>query len=163
MNLKTILLLCGALIGGIGSAWAVFGLLHPSAQSPRQTESLLKDSALSHDPLTSLPCSLNTSRCTLPYQDTHISIESSARPIKALQPTTLRISGLANLTDTLTLKIYGLNMEMGTTTLRATKEGESYQATFTPAICSLQTMRYRIALYDGARELGVFIDFDVEQ
>lgn len=155
MNMRVLILLCVALISGVACAWIVFMVLQP------------KDSQLvyqeSNTPLPPLPCSLNVSACTITYQDSVISIESSMRPIQAMRPVTFFIKGFSNLSDDLVLKVYGLNMEMGTIITQATKEGDTYQATINLGTCSLQTMRYRLALYEGTKPLGAFIDFDVEQ
>ncbi len=155
MNMRVLILLCMALASGVACAWIVFMVLQP------------KDSHLiyqeSNTPLPPLPCSLNTSSCTITYQDSIISIESSTHPIQAIHPVTFFIKGFSNLSDDLVLKVYGLNMEMGTIMTQATKEGDTYQATINLGTCSLHTMRYRLALYEGIKPLGAFIDFDVEQ
>lgn len=109
-----------------------------------------------------LPCSLNTRQCFVDIGGKRVGFEVSPRPISFMEPTRISISGLGEYED-IKLRIYGLNMEMGTLIASATKEGEIYNAKVALNSCLLETMRYRISVYNGNEALGIYMDFDLER
>ncbi|HIV49681.1 hypothetical protein [uncultured Helicobacter sp.] len=109
-----------------------------------------------------LPCSLNKQQCFVDFDGKRIGFEASPRPISFMEPTLINVSGLDGYDD-IKLRIYGLNMEMGTLIASTTKEGEIHRAKVALNSCLLETMRYRISVYNGNEALGLYMDFDLER
>ena len=79
-----------------------------------------------------------------------------------MAPLTLKISGLNSKYKNLNARIYGLNMDMGTIKANLENRGNLYMGTVVLSSCVVEVMNYRLELYDGDKQLGIYIDFDLK-
>lgn len=139
--------LCVGIICGI-LAWQ----LHINIQSDSSPESSLD----SHH------CVLNENGvCEVEYNNQTFQIQASPFPIVALKPTIWTLSNLNLNTPTINAKIYGINMDMGTTQIQFRKTPHNtYEAKVFLGACVLESMEYRLS-FEG-RLLGISADFYVK-
>ncbi|WP_267525331.1 hypothetical protein [Campylobacter sp. MG1] len=112
--------------------------------------------------LTPLECDLNKSACQVNYKNKKIIFEFDEKPLKILKETKVIIKNLEKF-DNLNAKLYGLNMYMGDIISEFEYINNEYVGTLVFSSCIESTMRYRFELFDGKKELGIFIDFDVKR
>ncbi len=110
-----------------------------------------------------LECSINKEICEIDFKNSKISFEIANRPIRFMNESKLIIKGLPNY-DNLSLKLYGLNMDMGIIEADLKKlENGDYESEFVVSTCMLSTMRYRLELFNNNKKIGLFIDFDMQR
>lgn len=112
---------------------------------------------------TPLKCSINQEICTKKYKNNEVIFEIENRPIRFMSESKLIIKGLPKY-DNLSLKLYGLNMDMGIIEANFTRlENGDYESEFIVSTCMLSTMRYRLELFENSKKIGLFIDFDMKR
>jgi len=105
-----------------------------------------------------LSCDLNKNPCEM----SGVKFSLNSYPIEAMKPFELRISGLKGEFEDLNLRIYGLNMDMGTILSHFEKKGEIYETRAVVSVCVVKRMLYRAEIYDGKKPLGIFADFEMK-
>lgn len=112
---------------------------------------------------TPLKCSINKDICEVSFKKNQVSFEILNRPIRFMQESKLVIKGLPKY-DNLSLKLYGLNMDMGIIEADLKKlENGDYESEFVVNTCLLSTMRYRLELFNNNKKIGLYIDFDMQR
>lgn len=113
--------------------------------------------------LNPLVCSLNLQSCETEFQGEKVSFDISPKPVRFMEKTTIKISNLKGNYENLTLKIYGVNMNMGTITTKLNKIENGYEAVVALSSCLLVTMRYRAEIFNNDSSIGLSIDFDLKR
>lgn len=108
--------------------------------------------------LTPLKCDLNEKSCE---NDNKVIFEISPRPILAMQKHTLKIKGLQNNFKNPIAVFKGVNMYMGDIKTPLRFENGEFIGEFALSFCVMNTMRYRVEIYDNDEPSGIFIEFDV--
>lgn len=103
-------------------------------------------------------CDFATEDCVVKFEDKEIKFSLSPRPIVAMMPLTLRISGLDEQ-DGLKVKISGVNMDMGANEYELVRRGGDYMANITVSSCVMQQMIYRAQIFSNDKPLGLYSDF----
>lgn len=103
-----------------------------------------------------LTCDLNTQKCD---NASGIGFEFDPRPIEAMTPFMVHISNLPSQLNEPNVRIYGLNMDMGTIKVALKPNANSYEAKVVLSTCVVSKMEYRLELYDGDKSIGEYIDF----
>ncbi len=84
------------------------------------------------------------------------------RPVEIMAETTISLSGLNYDFYDAKIRIFGLNMDMGTIIASLVEKDNIYITKVALSACLVEdVMRYRIAVYDGNEPTGLYIDFDV--
>lgn len=109
-----------------------------------------------------ITCDLNSQNCSINHNENKIEFSFYPRPLEAMAPLTLKISGLNSKYKNLNARIYGLNMDMGTIKANLENRGNLYMGTVVLSSCVVEVMNYRLELYDGDKQLGIYIDFDLK-
>lgn len=105
-------------------------------------------------------CDLNKQNCTVLFEGQKIEFAFSTKPIVAMMPSALKITGLKGDFGDLRVKISGVNMNMGVINLPLQRRGDAYFATITMSACVSQ-MTYKIELFDGETPLNINIEFEM--
>lgn len=113
--------------------------------------------------LNPLICSLNLQSCETNFNDEKVTFDISPKPVRFMEKTTIKISNLKTDYHNLTLKIYGVNMNMGTITTKLHKKENHYEAVVALSSCLLITMRYRAEIFNNDSSIGLSIDFDLKR
>lgn len=109
-----------------------------------------------------LECDLMKKKCTKEFNSQQITFDLSPRPVEIMAETTITISGLDYDFYDAKLRIFGLNMDMGTIIASLEKKDNVYKTTVALSACLVEdVMRYRIEVYDGNEPTGLYMDFDV--
>ena len=103
-------------------------------------------------------CDLNKQDCAVNFKGQSVKFAFATKPIVAMMPTTLSISGLSGDFEDLSVEIYGINMNMGRVKAALQKRGDAYTASITMSACVSQ-MHYRIELFEKGKALGISADF----
>ncbi|MDE6885506.1 MAG: hypothetical protein K2P17_00465 [Helicobacteraceae bacterium] len=115
--------------------------------------------------LDKLACNLIKNPCKIEFKGGEVTFDIAPRPVVVMDKSTITISNLKyNISDP-KIRIYGLNMDMGTIIASLDKiDSSTYQAVIALSACLIEdVMRYRISIYDGNEELKLFTDFDLER
>ena len=145
--MNKILFVLSAIIAG-----GVFAFIMNSADTPTQ-----KISAESN-----ITCDLNTQNCSITHNGDKIGFSFYPRPLEAMTPLTLKVDGLHHKYKNLNARIYGMNMDMGTIRANLENRGNLYIGTVVLSSCVVEVMNYRLELYDGEKQLGIYIDFNLK-
>lgn len=145
--MKNILYVLSAIIIG-----ALFAFIINSYDE--QTQKISADS--------NITCDLNTQNCNISYKGKEIGFSFYPRPLEAMVPLTLKVEGLNGQYKNLNARIYGLNMDMGTIKANLENRGNLYIGTVVLSSCVVEVMNYRLELYDGNKQLGIYIDFNLK-
>lgn len=145
--MKNILYVLSAIIIG-----ALFAFIINSYDE--QTQKISADS--------NITCDLNTQNCNISYKGKEIGFSFYPRPLEAMVPLTLKVEGLNGQYKNLNTRIYGLNMDMGTIKANLENKGNLYIGTVVLSSCVVEVMNYRLELYDGDKQLGIYIDFNLK-
>ncbi|ARR01088.1 MULTISPECIES: hypothetical protein [Campylobacter] len=109
-----------------------------------------------------ITCDLNTQNCSIEHNGDQISFSFYPRPLEAMVPLTLKVDGLKHNYKNLNARIYGLNMDMGTIKANLENRGSLYIGSVVLSSCVVEVMNYRLELYDGDKQLGIYIDFNLK-
>ncbi|TXE89141.1 hypothetical protein FPD38_02460 [Campylobacter volucris] len=112
--------------------------------------------------LTPLQCDLNIQECEYNFNGKKILISLNPKPITSMSELDLNISNLGDF-DKLNARVYGLNMYMGDIVPNFKKINNSYHTKLVLSSCTLDTMRFRIELFDDEKPLNFYFDFDVKR
>ncbi|WP_086302827.1 hypothetical protein [Campylobacter vicugnae] len=145
--MKNILYVLSAIIVG-----ALFAFIINSYND--QTQKISADS--------NITCDLNTQNCNISYKGKEIGFSFYPRPLEAMVPLTLKVEELNGQYKNLNARIYGLNMDMGTIKANLENRGNLYIGTVVLSSCVVEVMNYRLELYDGDKQLGIYIDFNLK-
>ena len=145
--MKNILYVLSAIIVG-----ALFAFIINSYDE--QTQKISADS--------NITCDLNTQNCNISYKGKEIGFSFYPRPLEAMAQLTLKVEGLKGQYKNLNASIYGLNMDMGTIKANLENRGNLYIGTVVLSSCVVEVMNYRLELYDGDKQLGIYIDFNLK-
>ncbi len=112
--------------------------------------------------LTPLECDLFKTRCEKEFMGGKIIFDMQPRPVEIMAETTISLEGLNYDFNDPKIRIFGINMDMGTIIASLHKEGNRYTAKVALSACLVEDiMRYRLSVYDGNDSLGLFMDFDI--
>lgn len=103
-------------------------------------------------------CDLNKQNCSVLYKGDKITFAFATKPIVAMMPTTLKITGLKGEFSNLRVKISGVNMNMGVIEAPLEKRADAYITNITISACVSQ-MRYKIELYADETPLNINAEF----
>lgn len=115
--------------------------------------------------LQELQCDMNEKpSCEVKFNGGIIQFSLSPKPIYTMQPINLKINGLQKLNlKNPNLRVYGVNMDMGIIKAQIDLKEGVYQSDLVLSSCLMSIMRYRFKIYDGSKDTGLFIDFDLRQ
>ena len=119
---------------------------------------ILGFAACSDEVSVSQNCDLNKQDCAVNFKGQSVKFAFATKPIVAMMPTTLSVSGLSGDFEDLSVEIYGVNMNMGRVKAALQKRGDAYTASITMSACVSQ-MHYRIELFEKGKALGLSADF----
>lgn len=125
---------------------------------------VLKDrTTIQQEALSPLGCDLNIQGCIYKFKDKEVLVSLSPRPLQSLNVTKLEIKNLGNYAN-LKLKVYGLNMFMGTLTPKIHKiNSTDYYSELVLAACTIETMRFRAEILDNDKPIGLHFDFELRR
>ena len=118
------------------------------------------DAALNLAPA-NISCNINQSTCALNSvnSDINATLSIKPKPIKTMSETSFVFSGLSKLKAP-SVRIYGLNMDMGVLRTPLLQNNADYNATIVLAACTQKVMTYRLDVLDDERVVAS-IDFNV--
>ena len=118
------------------------------------------DAALNLAPA-NISCNINQSTCALNSvnSDINATLSIKPKPIKTMSETSFVFSGLSKLKAP-SVRIYGLNMDLGVVNAALLKNGAFYSANIMLAACTQKVMTYRLDVLDDERVVAS-IDFNV--
>ena len=112
--------------------------------------------------LVPLNCDLMKKKCTKEFNGQTVTFDMTPRPVEIMAETTISLSGLNYDFYDAKIRIFGLNMDMGTIIVLLVEKDNIYITKVALSACLVEdVMRYRIAVYDGNEPTGLYIDFDV--
>ena len=112
--------------------------------------------------LVPLKCDLMKKKCTKEFSGQTVTFDMTPRPVEIMAETTISLSGLNYDFYDAKIRIFGLNMDMGTIIASLVEKDNIYITKVALSACLVEdVMRYRIAVYDGNEPTGLYIDFDV--
>ncbi|GEM_PF-6511178 len=100
-----------------------------------------------------ISCDITQKSCT----KNGVTFEFATRPVEAMRPLILRLSNLN--AHNASVKIYGLNMNMGVVESTLVKNGEVFETKVVLSTCTQKEMIYRIELFNAGKPLGITADF----
>ncbi|OCX43482.1 hypothetical protein A7X81_00815 [Campylobacter ornithocola] len=112
--------------------------------------------------LTPLACDLNIQECEYIFKNKKVLVNLNPKPIITLNELDLNITNLGDFKK-LNARVYGLNMYMGDIVPQFKKINNTYHAKLVLSSCTLDTMRFRIELFDDETPLDFYFDFDVKR
>lgn len=126
------------------------------------SENSIKNSKNSENNVTNATCDVNKNECPLLSKNGNINatLLIYPKPLITMAETTFKFSGLPKL-KAANVRIYGLNMDMGTIKAELEKSGSVYAANIIISACVESVMKYRLEVLDGDKEVA-YIDFDVQ-
>lgn len=113
--------------------------------------------------LNPLVCSLNLQSCKTDFKGEKVVFDIEPKPVRFMEKTTIRITNLKEDYQNPTLKIYGVNMNMGTISAKLHKTENGYETVVALSSCLLVTMRYRAEVFSNESSTGLSIDFDLKR
>lgn len=112
--------------------------------------------------LAPLECDLMKKKCSKGFNGQSVTFDMSPRPVEIMAETEISLSGLDYNFYDAKIRIFGLNMDMGTIIASLEKKDNVYKTKVALSACLVEdVMRYRIAVYDGNEPTGLYMDFDV--
>lgn len=109
-----------------------------------------------------LECDLLKNQCIKKYDNQSIIFDMQPRPVEIMAETVISIAGLDYDFYDAKIRIFGMNMDMGTIIASLHKDGDKYTSRVALSACLVEdVMRYRIAVYDGNEPTGIYMDFDI--
>lgn len=104
--------------------------------------------------LTSDGCQLNLQDCEIPYNGALIKASFFPKPVRAMAPTTLKLSGLNGDFKHLNAVIKGVNMNMGVIKSDFVLKGSVFETNVVFNSC-VNDMLYEIEIFDEDKPLGL--------
>lgn len=112
--------------------------------------------------LVPLVCDLMKKKCTKEFNGQTVTFDMAPRPVEIMAETTISLAGLDYDFYDAKIRIFGLNMDMGTIIASLEEKDNVYTTKVALSACLVEdVMRYRIAVYDGNEPTGLYMDFDV--
>ncbi|MDE7315297.1 MAG: hypothetical protein K2N11_06290 [Mucispirillum sp.] len=112
--------------------------------------------------LVPLECNLMKKKCTKEFNGQTVTFDMSPRPVEIMAETIISLAGLDYDFYDAKIRIFGLNMDMGTIIASLEEKDNVYTTKVALSACLVEdVMRYRIAVYDGNEPTGLYMDFDV--
>lgn len=105
-----------------------------------------------------LTCHLGIQDCEFDYKDRKVKISITPKPLRAMVPTTIKLSGLNENFTNLNVKVEGLNMDMGIIKADFIQKGEIYEGILSFNACSTD-MVYNMKFFDGNNPIGLEAKF----
>ncbi|NLY03943.1 MAG: hypothetical protein GXZ15_03795 [Campylobacter sp.] len=99
-----------------------------------------------------LTCHLNIEDCTQEFNGKTTEISFTPKPIRAMMPTTLRITNLGDY-ENLSVIVSGVNMDMGKIHANFVKKGDVHEANIMFSAC-VGDMLYEGVLYNDKEPIG---------
>lgn len=125
---------------------------------------VLKDRTITQkEVLTPLGCDLNIQDCTYDFKGKKVLISLNPKPLQSLNVTKLEIKNLGSYNN-LKLKVYGLNMFMGTLNPKIHKTNSTdYYSELVLAACTIETMRFRAEILNDDKPIDFHFDFELKR
>lgn len=112
--------------------------------------------------LVPLECDLMKKKCTKEFNGQTVTFDMAPRPVEIMAETIISLAGLDYDFYDAKIRIFGLNMDMGTIIASLEEKDNVYTTKVALSACLVEdVMRYRIAVYDGNEPTGLYMDFDV--
>lgn len=121
---------------------------------------------LSQDDITKnlkpLSCDLGQKPCVVKFDGKDVEISLNPLPLETMQPLYLLVKGLGEINEP-NVRLTGVNMDMGTIRADLKSVGIKHSAKVTLSACVINVMRYKLALFSGDKDLGIWVYFDLYQ
>lgn len=109
-----------------------------------------------------LLCDLGKNSCKVNFEGREIEISLTPLPLETMQPLYLLVKGFGEIKEP-NARISGVNMDMGTIRVDLKSVGIKHSAKVTLSACVINVMRYKLALFSGDKDLGIYVYFDLYQ